>query len=355
MQNVSYEMAQGSGGADMELLKCPACMEEKAGRLEQLAESIGSWLCSDGMKQLIRLSSGKEDEIYGEARLGQILGRLHSFASSHWDFRRMRGGGGERWLVTEDGLAKQREEEIFDAAGRLGMTGAVLQKKEYDFILPLGGARMQNLFRPQMAKKVIDEQGLTGCKVIGLSGFRPINEIELPAISAYAPGAPTELEAMRAGLSKVFYLPEFQTVKEKKEENINLSSVILKYHGLYQGNEVYCVAAPSKDPGRRADSYDTFCYFIEQFAVLPKSRLLLVTSSIYVPYQWMKFMGIAMEYNLEVDCVGLSDDITGGGFSPATNYLQEVKAALDAMDMLCGQYPQMAEYLMEGKQQDIDG
>ena len=38
MQNVSYEMAQGSGGADMELLKCPACMEEKAGRLEQLAE-----------------------------------------------------------------------------------------------------------------------------------------------------------------------------------------------------------------------------------------------------------------------------------------------------------------------------
>ena len=69
---------------------------------------------------------------------------------------------------------------------------------------------------------------------------------------------------------------------------------------------------------------------LKHFEIGAGSRLLLVTSTIYVPFQHLKFMKMAIAGGFEVDCIGT--DISGAAppVGPAS-YLQEVKAAVDAI------------------------
>ena len=66
--------------------------------------------------------------------------------------------------------------------------------------------------------------------------------------------------------------------------------------------------------------------------------MLLVTSCIYVPFQFLKFMSIALDKDLYIDCVGVSSSQPGVQFSKTSNYLQETKATIDAMKMLADKY-----------------
>ena len=57
-----------------------------------------------------------------------------------------------------------------------------------------------------------------------------------------------------------------------------------------------------------------------------------MTSCIYVPFQILRFMDLAIEKGFYVDCVGMpNDDRQGTSFSRITNYCQETKAAINAV------------------------
>ena len=60
------------------------------------------------------------------------------------------------------------------------------------------------------------------------------------------------------------------------------------------------------------------------------TKILLITSCIYVPFQEMKFMRLAIDYGFEVDCIGSDIDYSGPSVLVAANYLQEVKATINA-------------------------
>ena len=129
--------------------------------------------------------------------------------------------------------------------------------------------------------------------------------------------------------------------KVTESDNINLRACIRAYRDKYKGSSVYSVAAPSSEPEkRRANSYDTFTYFMDTFNVKKGNKLLLVTSSIYVTFQLLKFMGLALEYGFEVDCIGADSVSTGPNLSKASNYLQEMKSTVDASYTLLKEFAQ---------------
>ena len=204
----------------------------------------------------------------------------------------------------------------------------------------MGGARLSNLARPEKARAVIDEKEIKGKTVIALSGTRPINEVERPFLEDYAPDAATEFDAISSGMEKAFSLKDTQFREEyHKDENINLEWALRTYEEKYAENTLISLAAPSSDPIRRANSRDTFEFFLEKFHVSKGDRVLLVTSCIYVPFQLLRFMDLAIEKGFYVDCVGmLNDDKKGTAFSHISNYCQETKAAINAIKTLADKW-----------------
>ena len=79
-------------------------------------------------------------------------------------------------------------------------------------------------------------------------------------------------------------------------------------------------------------------FFLEKFNITEGNKILLVTSGIYAPFQLLKFMPIALEKNIYVDCVGLNNKRPGSAFNKPANYCQEIKATINAIKMLTDLY-----------------
>ena len=77
--------------------------------------------------------------------------------------------------------------------------------------------------------------------------------------------------------------------------------------------------------------------FLDHFNIADGKKLLLVTSCIYVPFQYLKFMGLAINGGFDVDCIG-SDVVDSGSLSKPSNYLQEIKGTIDAIYGLYHQF-----------------
>ena len=180
-----------------------------------------------------------------------------------------------------------------------------------------------------MTKKLIDSLLLANKKIVALTGFREINEIEREYTDPYAPNAKTEFDVMNASLEDEFALNTFYQDEDLTNTNIFLQSAIRKYDDTYNQCKVYSIAAPSSDLTRRANSMDTFEFFMKKFR--EKAKILLITSCIYVPFQLMKFMELAIKKNIQVDCIGVDLSIGGKSSLQAVNYLQEIKGTIDAI------------------------
>lgn len=151
---------------------------------------------------------------------------------------------------------------ILETARELGLMGGELPKESMDYVLPLGGARLTNYTRPQMAKQILDLNENRATKIVALTGKRPIDEIEISFLKEYAPMAKTEYEAMCGGIEKVFEIEKCDYLETKYvTNNINLQWSIREYTGRKRGNDIFVLAAPSSEPDRRANSYDTFLFF----------------------------------------------------------------------------------------------
>ena len=305
-------------------IKCPK-MGDKEERISELFDCLSKWIYSDELTELISLFGGNN---ISESYVGNLKKDIISLSnfSKVWDYRQ----GKERWEVKDESFVTDNSKYIIERMKKLGLCDITTPQFVPDYILPLGGARLSNYDRPQMAKKIVDDYNLKGKYIVALSGTRPISEIERPFVDKYAYGAKTEYEAINAGLESTFNISEYKE-NRKDNENINLCSAIRKYKVLYEDNTIFSLASPSSAPDvRRANSYDTFNYFLNSFSIGKKSKLLLVTSCIYVPFQLLKFVNLAIEGGFEVDCIG-STVVDTEKFSKPSNYLQEVKATIDAI------------------------
>ncbi len=324
-------------------IQCPPLKKNRNERIRSLFQSIASWVFSKALEELVQLFGGT----ISAKRLDERIGELNRFVDV-WDFRARQSKSGERWEIKDDVFVLEHEQYIFHRAYQLGLMSIEEPLLSPDYILPLGGARRSNFDRAMLTRRTSDDWGESLKRVVALTGFRPLAEIEYPYLD-YAPGAIYEFDAMNAALTIAFSLEEDQYREERgEEENINLQWANREYLKSYKGVRINSLSAPSKDPERRANSLDTFLFFLEKFAVPEKSRLLLVTSCIYVPYQLMKFIPLAIEKNLYVDCIGVKPAVVmkedkivflnNLALSKASNYLQEIKGSVNAIASLADLY-----------------
>ena len=280
--------------ADVIRLRCPECGRSKEKRIKELKDSIAGWVYDKDLRDLLGCFGVV---ISTEGSFTEYIEELWQRIQI-WDFRK----GDERWNIkTDDPRIDENRLMIEQVSRRLGLldiTDTVID--DPDYILALGGARMTNYNTPLKARQLVDEHGWKGVSVAGLSAYRPAAERDMPHFEKYAEGALTEFDAMCGGLEKVFGL------------------------GGYKRTAV------CNDNPRRADTLDTLLYFLEGSGVGENSRMILTTNSIYVPFQLMRLMDIALERNIMIDCVGVraKERIPEGKHSM---YLQEIKATVDAI------------------------
>ncbi len=314
------------------LLSCPDASLPQKERIKALEDTIAVWIRSEALNELVRLFGGNVPE----GSLKEQIEYCNGF-SEVWNYRKKKANGGERWLVQEDEFIKEHSEAIMEYMGCLGLTGITEPCCKPDYVLPLGGARMSNLDRCLAAEEVCRQYPDEAVSVIALTGMRPINEIERPFLAHYAPEAQTEYDAVCGGIEKAFHLPEDAGTEEVHfNENINLSWAERHYDNAPR--MIHVLSAPSTDSERRANSMDTFRFFLEKYQPKPESKMLLVTSCVYVPFQLMKFMDLALENDFYVECIGNRDYAHSPAVLNAASYLQELKAAINAVHALAEKY-----------------
>ena len=325
-------MCKGNIMTNTVYLKCPSAKLPREERFDALMANIDAWLESDAFQYLVRLFGGTR------AKGDTLKTRVQAYNEfvEIWDYRKNAANGGERWLITENQFNSENKRQIMDCVQRLGLLDITKCDEKPDYILPLGGARMANLDRCLGAAHAAALFPNADIPIVALTGMRPINEIERPYVDTYAPGAETEYDAICQGMVKAFSLnPDQYTEIRETDSNQNLSWAVRKYSPDSQtSGRKYCVlSAPSSDPLRRANSMDSFKYFLIKYALGAGERVLLVTSCIYVPFQLMKFTALAMEKGFEVDCIGHNGGSTGSVLN-TSSYLQEVKATVNAIHSL---------------------
>ena len=315
------------------MLSCPDFRIHKNERINALKDTIANWIHSEAFLRLFTLFGGV---IPVTESIKEQIDYYNTFADV-WDYRKHTANCGERWLITEDQFLSEHKSEIMECMFLLGLSEVTEPARQPDYILPLGGARMANFDRCLAAYEVCQLYQEKPIPVIALTGMRPINQIERESLKKYAPEAQTEYEAVCGGIEKAFSLKEISyTENTYAKENENLSWAVRVYSS--DQRMIHVLSAPSTEPDRRANSMDTFEFFIKRYIPEAGSGILLGTSPIYVPFQLMKFTGVALEQGLNVDCIGNRSYDHSPKVLNAASYLQELKAAINAIHVLATKY-----------------
>jgi hypothetical protein len=292
---------------------------------------IASWTSSPALLDLIDAFGAKRSNA-GTGTLQSRIGYLADFAATHWDFR----GWRERNLASEPSFSDELATQILESAEALGLVRTSRpQQARYDHVLILGGLVRACILRPEYAADLLAE-GLQVGEVSALGGFRSLGGDE-PALARAAglDNVRDEFAAMDRGVRRAFgYHDVDEEVGDLIEGDLNRSWLIRTYGGA-GGLPVRVIAAPSLEPeDRRANSADTYQFWADRVATPDATqRVLLVTSSIYVPYQGSEAIRmLSLRYGCGVETIGLDTNSTANEelrqeFEPS-NFLQEINSTI---------------------------
>lgn len=310
---------------------------------ERFPEAIEQWMYSEELCRLVCAFHGTFPE---KLSVGDMAKWLLEF-SSRWDYRGMqrqthdeKTGENARWQVHSSEITDAQKQVVSEVIGPLGLVGVQEPaEKEFDYILALGGARFSCLYRPRYIRELLRGQEVRAEEIILLSGMRPVGDTERLATDTYAAGAETEFDLMNAGAEQVFHLKKNYHEERYYNENRNMEWALRRYD-VENGIPVVSMSGPSSEPEkRRANSADTYRFFMERYRMEPGRKLLLVTSQIYVPYQQIE--AVRMFSEMYVETVGFPTEWSSGlqGMMEPANYLQEIRSAVQAIN----------RYLEEGR------
>mgnify|MGYP001623710205 CR=1 FL=1 len=303
---------------------------------ERMLVQLKCWLDSPELKKIVLSFGG---DLPAELPIKEKLSWLLEF-SDRWDYRRMqktqdqKTGENARWKVNSKNITPEQEKAVAEGIFQLGLTGVQIPEcKNFDYVLALGGARFSCFYRPQYAAELLKYKIIKAKEIALLSGMRPILESEREATDSYAPQAETEYDLINSGGEKAFHLKKEYIEERYHNENVNLNWAVRKY---LSDNEisVSSFSGPSSDPeNRRANSSDTYKFFLKKKQIQSGSKLLLITSQIYVPYQQIEAVRtLGIPYGLYIETVGFP--IEWGkklqGMMETANYLQEIRSTIQA-------------------------
>lgn len=279
-------------------------------------EFIETWIDQPALRRLVELEGGS----WPEGTLDERVEALYEF-SSRWDFR----GGVERLDIAAT-AAEEDGERIFGDAAELGLTLATPPAQPaYDHALALGGTALASIYRLKYLYELIDA-GLQVGHVAVLTALRELGDSELDFVRKCAEVAPivtgnpaTEFDVMVAAVE--FFSSAPAEVERSPNDNPHLASARARI-----GNALV-LAAPSGDPKRRANTRDNYDVYSSQIG--PNDSTLIVTSSIYLPYQFfIGLQALSWEYPRTIEAIGFPPEWMQGLLTGPTNVLQELRSAL---------------------------
>jgi len=283
---------------------------------EAVRDYIGDWIAQPALRRIVEAEGGR----WPSGSLEQKAEALHDF-SARWDFR----GGVER-LEIDPASSQDHDESLLTDAAELGMTTADRPADDrYDHALVLGGTALASVYRLQRLYE-LRVDGLDVGRTAVLTALREIGEPELrivrerPEIAAVLDRSPhTEFDVMTRAAE--MFSGSSAEVEHTPNQNPNLASALARL------GDVLVLAAPSADPGRRANSRDNYDAYLGQIG--PADSVLVVTSSIYLPYQFfVALQALGWEQPRTVEAVGFPPAWMQGILTGPQNVLQEIRSAL---------------------------
>lgn len=298
---------------------------ERRQRINACLKRIDDFIDSAPFQSIIRIFNNG-NELHDLKAINEL--------ADNWDYRRKLVGGGERQSITEeDEFVKPHREELISCFRQLGM----LDEKEIsfpapDYVLPLGGYGMSNLRRCQLARKVSDLYPDKDIKVIALSSHRQIVQPkEFADITGFAPEAMTEYDEIDMAMRQSFQLKGIAAQNRYNERETREYWVLTEYKGENELRHCYNLSAPCLDPARsRANTIDTFSHLLKTFDVSAGSRIFLISTALYEPYQLYSLLPAAIEYGVQLEFIGCSYKEKDSEIL-ATLCLQDLKSAVNAM------------------------
>lgn len=302
---------------------------------DAIEAAIRDWIEHPAFRELTRLCG------WPELSADHLAGRLEQLdrCSASWDFRE----GRPRNQVHVVTLDEDLDQRVLEAARLLGLRGMFERPRgtRYDHCLILGGLVRACLLRPAWAARLA-ASGVDFGRVTALGAFRPFrgDEFDL-AREAGLDDVSDEHGAMDAGMRRAFGLIEQPMVHGQLVSDDTTRSWSVRSYQR-EGAQLDVVAAPSGEPGRPANTAETYAWWGQEVAELsPSQRVLLVTTSIYVPYQHADAIRmLSLEYGCAVETVGVPygfrDGITPQRFD-AQHYLQEMRSTIRAYRALLAQ------------------
>lgn len=290
-------------------------------------DALDEWTASLALTDLVEAFGGRvaPNDLYSR------LVWLDEFSAANWDFR----SGAERNLAARTDLAASIEQQTVASATALGLTDRTLPRyDQYDAVLILGGLVRACIVRARYAA-ILSERVNFGT-ITALGGFRCLAGDEPGLVKQLRlDGATTELDAMVAGVKRAFDLtsrPRWNRGERRDNDNESWAEITFEY-----STPLAVIAAPSTEPeARRANTADTYSWWASQqpYSLLNR-RILLITTSIYVPYQGAEALRLlAIPHGAEVDTVGAPQQVADLGAHTqvfhATNYLQEIRSTVRA-------------------------
>jgi hypothetical protein len=278
-------------------------------------EFVEQWIAHPAVRRLVEIDGGS----WPTGTLEERVTALHEF-SDRWDFRR---GASERLGINEAALDLDTD-ELMALAGDLGLTGAGMPADTtYNHGVVLGGTAFANINR---VKRLFElrERGVSVDASACLTALRELGEDERALvetrreIASLVAGAVTEFDVMVKAVTHFGGgAPE---VSHTPNANPHLASA------RAQVGDTLVLAAPSADPGRRANTRDNYDVYRDRIAT--RQSILVVTSSIYLPYQFfVALQAIGWENAATVEAVGFPPDWMDGVLTGPRNVLQELRSA----------------------------
>ena len=246
---------------------------------------------------------------------------------------RLRGKGAvvETQELAPEAFLENRKEILYPLFRELGFIDINKpRRKENSNVIILGGSIGACAERTCCAKRMLDE---TVRYVDGLACYRPVSPIERKA--EFSLCCDTEFGAMAESFVREFDLNGSGYTEEfKGDRNLNSISCIRKYEKA-DGHTYRIFAAPSSEPGlRRADTGDTFRFYMEKCGqTQTDASILFITNNRYCNRQFLQlaYWMIERKYPGTIDVVGCYPDesVTSADKYDPYQYLQDLIAIID--------------------------
>jgi hypothetical protein len=236
------------------------------------------------------------------------------------------GAGGRRGRERADVVGDREplagSAAVLAGAARLGL-GAAWEPtaRQYDHGLVLGGTILSNANRVRRVGE-LRAAGMDLGQVVALTALRRIEDQErTTALEAELAADVVEAETEFDVLVRLFAGSEQCEPTACERSETSASAMV---------GDVRIIAAPSSDPARRANTSDNLRAYIRD--VEPGDALLLVTNSIYLPYQLLaSLMALGWERALALEAVGFPPEWMRDSLNGPEHVLQELRSAFSVM------------------------